>query len=183
MAKRLFFFFFIVINFTSCSIMGWIPHYYTLPDGGIRPKKSNFSFAKHPYHLADTNLIDTNAVYFNLNTDVYYGSHFVDSSYVIYRFFNNGKLLISYAYEHKPTNKECNSNSDTYAFIGYYKIKGTKITIEIYTTDDYGGYNFYYGEISDGLIVFTHWKPRTFNSFKQRIYPYKVLTKYKVKLR
>lgn len=161
--------------------MSWfVKPYYELPDGGIRPKKLKFSFAKHPYHLTDSSLIDTNAVYLELSTNVYYGTKHVDSSYIVHRFWDNGKLFISYAYEHKPSDTEC--NNATYGLIGYYKIVEKEITMEIYTTEDHGSYNFYYGEIYGDRIILTHWKPRAALNWKLRLNPYEVLTKHKVRL-
>ena len=85
---------FFVVILSSCSGFYGVKSYKTLSDGGTRPKRNNFSFAKHPYVLKDTSLIDTNGVYLDILTNIYAGAYHFDTTYIIYRFFNNGRLFV-----------------------------------------------------------------------------------------
>jgi len=102
-------------------------------------KEVKYKLAKMPFELSDTSFVSINAVYIlQLHETEWKDYKRVDSttSYTYMRFFNDGRVYISFAYLSYPTAEEFNDLS--YGKYGRYVVKDGKITVEFYMNRQYG---------------------------------------------
>ncbi len=98
------------------------------------PKKvPKFTLAKYTSILADTSILSTKVVYIKTSSEEERKGYKVvnkTTSYTVMRFFDSGKVFISFPYLSYPSHAE--ANDFIYGKFGYYIIKNGKIKIELY---------------------------------------------------
>jgi|GEM_PF-1398532 len=103
------------------------------------PKKAvKYKLAKMPFELADTLSVSTNSIYvYQRKTNPNDPKHInIPFSYKYMRFFEDGRVYISFAYLGYPTTAEFNDLG--YGKFGRYLVNDNKITIEFYMGRQYG---------------------------------------------
>ncbi|PIE70949.1 MAG: hypothetical protein CSA22_06005 [Deltaproteobacteria bacterium] len=123
-----------------------------LPDGRHIPKKFNFSIAPATDDIIESTLIDYNAIYYVKHNDLISGLD--QESYSYYRFWPNGRVMEKLS-NILPSQDDAEDFSN--AEIGYFKIDGTELVIELFipdTTIMNWGYILIFANIIDGKIVF-----------------------------
>ena len=112
----------LTIFLSSCTQIA-----YRTSGGGYRPVKPDFELSKQPFQLTDTTYIDTNAVYI---------CKFIGydrlTRYFFYRFWGNGRVYVSDAFNNLPLNNE-DLNYTNGGLIGYYRLENNnELTTEIF---------------------------------------------------
>jgi len=124
-----------------------------LPEGGFRPKKPDFTFARAPYNNIENRQIDTCAIYISKSINDYPKEISGDTLYTFYRFFRNGRAYNSFTVvNHYPTNSDIN-NFRT-GLIGYYKIENDNLLSEFFVPINGGQYRIKYNKIRGDSLVF-----------------------------
>src|SRR6218665_1103160 len=95
---------------------------YSLPH-----KKVKYKLSKQPFILNDASIVPTNAVFVSSE---YLCGEKCDTSYVFMRFFNNGRVFVSFSYLSYPSVEEFNDLS--YGQYGLYIVKDGEVIVEIY---------------------------------------------------
>lgn len=104
------------------------------------PKKEiKYKLSKQAFTLNDTSIVSSNAVYVLMLEEVERKNYEVvkrSNSYTFMRFFNDGRVFISFAYLSYPSVEEFNDLS--YGKYGRYILKDGEIIIEFYQNRQYG---------------------------------------------
>jgi hypothetical protein len=104
------------------------------------PKKEiKYKLSKQAFTLNDTSIVSSNAVYVLMLEEVERKNYEVvkrSNSYTFMRFFNDGRVFISFAYLSYPSAEEFNDLS--YGKYGRYILKDGEIIIEFYQNRQYG---------------------------------------------
>lgn len=119
-------------NFLSC-------HRYILDHhGNVMPKRPDFELRTSISNYNGNFLVDTNAIYDLVYTNILLNKNEYDTIYRFQRFFPNGQYFISNFYMTKPTNEDYNNISN--GVIGYYTFADSVIVIETFVATDGGQY-------------------------------------------
>jgi hypothetical protein len=128
-------------------------HYIQNNAGGYRPKNANFKLLPLP----TDSFFTENRVYFKEN---FIPERSVDKSprFKYYRFFSSGHVICNISNNHKP-NKADVDNLDA-AFIGYYKLDSSNVTMELFNASQGGYYLRFYGSFVNNKLVLSHYAGR-----------------------
>lgn len=105
----------------------------------IPKKEVKYKLSKQAFALSDTSIVSINAVYVLTFEEVERKNYEVvkrSNSYTFMRFFNDGRVFISFAYLSYPSIEEFNDLS--YGKYGRYIAENGEITIEFYMNKQYG---------------------------------------------
>ncbi len=109
-------------------------------------KEKKFVLSKQLFVLNDTAIISPNNVYVN----VLIGPPPQGNSFYTYmRFFNDGKVFVSFPYLRHPTIEEFNDM--TYGKYGRYIVKDGEIKIELYMNRQHGMMYMFAKPVSKGI--------------------------------
>lgn len=132
--------------------------YYTDDAGNITPRNPRFKLKGELSNYEGDWLIDTNAIYLEIRTDIYAGSNHFDTLFHFKRFFSNGQYFGSEPYERMPTKEDfSNLNKGT---IGYYTFKDEEIWVETFARTPgyfYAGGDYFFSKhkvVNDKLIKY-----------------------------
>lgn len=137
-------------------------------------KKRKFKLAKKVFVLTDTSVITTNAVYVNEQLPIAQEQY---ATYVYFRFFNDGRMFISYPYKSYPSAEEFNDLSYG-EYMRYVIEDGGRIKMEV--VGNYNKLAFIYGK-SYGDKIMTYVTRRDWK--KDRPQPRSVYQKKNTPLR
>ncbi len=144
----------LIINLASCS------HYVINDSGYPRPPKNyKFSYSKKISILTDTNLIDTTCIYYLTNSNYYRNSDQYRNSDNYIRFYSDGRFKLQ-AIKEFPKIEDINDINK--GNVGYYKLNGNVIKLQIYSDIDAGSDQLEFGLIdtNKNLIIINE-NPRT----------------------
>ena len=120
----------LLILLTNCS------HYVVNNEGYIRPPKNfQFSYQKKATTLTGTKLIDTTVVYYLSNSNYYRDSDAYKNGDQYIRFYANGKFKMQGTNTYPKIEDVNNVN---YGIVGYFKIKGNVIKLQLYSDIEAG---------------------------------------------
>lgn len=143
-----------IVLFISCS------HYLVNNEGFVRPPKNyRFSYQKKSAKLIDNKIIDTTVIYYLSNSNYYRNTdeYKNDDGYI--RFYANGKFKMQGL---KAEPKIEDVNNVNYGIVGYFKIKGNVIKLQLYTDINAGSDQLEFGIIDDkGDLILLNENPRT----------------------
>lgn len=144
----------LLIFFTSCS------HYIVNDEGFIRPPKNyKFSYKRKSAKLTNNKIIDTTAIYYLTNSNYYRDSNEYKNNDEYIRFYSNGKFKIQGT---KTYPKLEEINNVNYGIIGYYKINGNVIKLQIYTDINAGSDQLEFGIIDENSdLILLNENPRS----------------------
>src|SRR5687767_10829694 len=128
--------FYIILPILYVSACG-VP-YYLNSEGSSRPRNPNFKLKGALENFNGTYLVDTNAVYLNIDFDIHAGPFHFDTLYHFDRYFPDGHYFSSGHFEQIPTKEDFEKLEK--GTIGYYTLKGSEILIEIFTRNAFGAY-------------------------------------------
>lgn len=139
---------------TSCS------HYLVNNEGFTRPPKNyKFSYKKKSTKLTDAKIIDTTVIYYLTNSNYYRDSDAYKNSDGYIRFYANGKFKMQGT---KTYPKIEEINNVNYGIVGYFKIKGNVVKLQIYTDINAGSDQFEFGIIDENSdLLLLNENPRT----------------------
>ena len=143
-----------------------------LPEGGVRPKKPNFSLSKKAQKLKNIELIDTTTIYIGK----FKSGIKLDTLYYFMRFFNNGRVYSSTLLDTLPTNDDMNNLKK--GMIGYYYLNGNELITEIFYPQNFGQYRVEHGKIKGDTLIFYKEKHSLFSTYTSNEIS-KILVKYK----
>lgn len=109
-------------------------------NGNVAPTRHNFKLQGSIQSYQGDFLVDTNAVYDVVYTNMYLNEQHYDTIYRFQRFFPNGQYFISNYFMAKPTSEDYNTVSN--GVIGYYMFADSLIVIETFVSIDGGQYFF-----------------------------------------
>lgn len=155
--------FFCALN--SCVLTDSFVSFKRTNEGGLRVKNpGRLKFSGKQFHLENTSLIDTNAVYVFSNYELPGAYPYEISNAAYCRFFANGQVLFV-ACDTIPTSEAVNSPG--LGWQGYYKIKNNRLKIREFEIINGGQVGLRWGVFKDGDILFYSNTPRTyFHSWK-----------------
>ncbi|SHH21945.1 hypothetical protein SAMN05444372_1291 [Flavobacterium micromati] len=144
----------LLILLTSCS------HYLVNNEGFIRPPKNyKFSYQKKSAKLTEDKIIDTTAIYYLTNSNYYRNSNEYKNNDGYIRFYSNGQFKIQGT---KTYPKIEDINNVNYGVVGYFKIKGNVIKLQIYTDINAGSDQLEFGIIDENSdLILLNENPRT----------------------
>jgi hypothetical protein len=144
----------IIFLTVSCS------HYVRNSEGYIRPPANyKFSYRKKAAKLTDTNIIDTTAIYYLHDSNFLRGSDEYKHHDRYIRFYSNGRVRIQ-GLRSAPKIEDVN-NINT-GLIGYYKLHGRVVKIQLYTDINAGSDQLEFGIIDEnGDLVIPQENPRS----------------------
>jgi hypothetical protein len=127
---------YIIISLTLCGQRAFTEEQlqYEFPKKPVKYKLS-----KTPFSLTDTLIVSSKAIYIGEFIEEEWENYEVvkrSNSYTFMRFFNDGRVFISFAYLSYPSVKEFNDLS--YGKYGRYLLKDGEIIIEFYQNRQYG---------------------------------------------
>lgn len=152
--KRIFLTMSFLVLFTSCS------HYVINEAGYTRPpKKYKFSYQKNSAKLTNNEFIDTTVVYYLHNSDFYRNtSEYKNSDHYI-RFYSDGKFKLQGT---KESPKIEDINNINKGIVGYYKLKGRVIKLQVYGDINGGSDQLEFGIIvENGDLILLNENPRS----------------------
>ncbi len=152
--KRIFLTMSFLVLFTSCS------HYVINEAGYTRPpKKYKFSYQKNSAKLTNNEFIDTTVVYYLHNSDFYRNtSEYKNSDHYI-RFYSDGKFKLQGTKEFPKIEDINNINK---GIVGYYKLKGRVIKLQVYGDINGGSDQLEFGIIDEnGNLILLNENPRS----------------------
>ena len=143
-----------LIFLTSCS------HYFINKEGYYRPPKNyRFSYKKNSAKLTNNEVIDTTVVYYLHNSNYYRNSSEYKNVDHYIRFYSDGRFKLQGT---KETPKTEDVNDINKGIIGYYKLKGRVIKLQIYGDINGGSDQLEFGLIDDnGDLILLNENPRT----------------------
>ena len=109
-------------------------------------KEKKFELSKKQFALSDTTIISQNAVYV---LSEYLCGQKCDSLYTYMRFFNDGRVFVSFTYLSYPSKKELSDFS--YGKYGRYIVDNEKIKVELYMDRQDGIMYMFARHVSDGI--------------------------------
>lgn len=139
---------------TSCN------HYIINEAGYTRPPKNyNFSYKRNSAKLANNEIIDTTAIYYIHNSHWHRGdSGFYNKDEYI-RFYADGRFKIQYVKEYP---KIADINNINKGLVGYYKLEGSVIKLQIFDDSNGGSDQLEFGLIDENKnIILINENPRT----------------------
>ena len=144
----------LLILITSCS------HYLVNNEGFIRPPKNyKFSYQKKSAKLKNNIIIDTSAIYYLTNSNFYRDSNEYKNNDEYIRFYSNGQFKMQGT---KVYPKIEDINNINFGVIGYFKIKGNVIKLQIYTDINAGSDQLEFGIIDENRdLILLNENPRT----------------------
>lgn len=140
--------------FSGCS-------HYVLNDSGYPrpPKKYKFSYSKNESHLTDTTIIDTTAIYYLSNSNYYRNSSNYKNTDHYIRFYSDGHYKLQAVKEY-PKIEDINDIRK--GNVGYYKLKGNVIKLQLYSDINAGSDQLQFGLIDENNnLVLLNENPRT----------------------
>lgn len=134
-------------------------HYIVNESGYIRPPKNyKFSYKKNSAKLTSNEVIDTTAVYYLSNSDYYRDSSEYKNSDNYIRFYSDGRLKLQGT---KDTLNIEHINNIKEGIVGYYKLQGRVIKLQIYGDIDGGSTQLDFGLIDEkGDLILLNENPR-----------------------
>jgi len=134
-------------------------HYIVNESRYIRPPKNyKFSYRKNSAKLTSNEVIDTTAVYYLSNSDYYRDSSEYKNSDNYIRFYSDGRLKLQGT---KDTLNIEHINNIKEGIVGYYKLQGRVITLQIYGDIDGGSTQLDFGLIDEkGDLILLNENPR-----------------------
>jgi hypothetical protein len=146
---------FLIGLFCGCS------HYITNTAGYIRPPQNyKFSYAKKAKKLTTSTIIDTTAIYYLYNSNFYRNSNKYKNTNNYIRFYATGQFKLQGIKIHPKLEDINNTNV---GLIGYYKLKGNVIKMQIYSDIDGGSIQLKFGLIEEnGNLVILNENPKTY---------------------
>eukprot|EP00388_Colpodella_angusta_P011246 GDKJ01028894.1.p1 GENE.GDKJ01028894.1~~GDKJ01028894.1.p1 ORF type:complete len:198 (+),score=5.54 GDKJ01028894.1:424-1017(+) len=144
----------LVLLLTSCA------HYIVNEAGYTRPSKNyKFSYKKNAAKLTNNEIVDTTVVYYLHNSNYYRNSSDYKNSDHYIRFYSDGKFKLQGT---KETPKIEDINNINKGIIGYYKLKGRVIKLQIYGDINGGSDQLEFGLIDQkGDLILLNENPRT----------------------
>jgi hypothetical protein len=144
----------VLILLTNCS------HYVVNNEGYIRPPKNfKFSYQKKATILTDTKLIDTTVVYYLSNSNYYRDNDAYKNGDQYIRFYANGKFKMQGTNTYPKIEDVNNVN---YGIVGYFKIKGNVIKLQLYSDIEAGSDQLEFGIIDENSnLILLNENPRT----------------------
>lgn len=144
----------LLLFLTGCS------HYIVNESGYIRPPKNyKFSYRKNSAKLTSSEIIDTTAVYYLRNSNYYRDSSEYKNSDNYIRFYSDGRLKLQGT---KDTLNLEQINNIKEGIVGYYKLQGRVIKLQIYGDIDGGSTQLEFGLIDEkGDLILLNENPRT----------------------
>jgi len=128
----------IIPFFAIIILSGCITKFYIDGNGNTIPSKPNFKLVNAIKDYQGSFLIDTNAVYLTILTNIHQGPHIYDTLYKFRRFFGSGHYFASKSFQTMPSFEDYSNLSN--GVIGYYTFKDGEIIIETYTRVHAGTY-------------------------------------------
>lgn len=143
-----------LLYLTSCS------HYVVNEEGFTRPPKNyKFSYKRNSAKLTNNELVDTTVVYYLHNSNYYRNSSEYKNSDHYIRFYSQGRFKLQGT---KETPKIGDINNIKKGIIGYYKLKGRVIKLQIYGDINGGSDQLEFGLIDEkGDLILLNENPRT----------------------
>ena len=144
----------LVFILTSCS------HYITNEAGYTRPPKNyNFSYKKKSAKLTNNEIIDTTAIYYIHNIYYYRNNIGFKNRDEYIRFYSDGRFKIQDTKEYPKIEDVNDINKGQ---VGYYKLKGSFIKLQVYDEVNGGSDQLEFG-IIDGTknLILVNENPRT----------------------
>lgn len=143
-----------VLLLSSCS------HYVVNDEGYIRPPAGyKFSYRKKASQLNSTEIIDTTAIYVLQNSNVYRDSEKYKHSDNYIRFYADGRFKLQGIKKGLKLEDVNNPNS---GLVGYYKLSGKAVKLQVYTDINAGSDQLEFGLINEeGNLVILDENPRT----------------------
>jgi len=134
-------------------------HYIVNESGYIRPPKNyKFSYRKNSAKLTSNEVIDTTAVYYLSNSNYYRDSSEYKNSDNYIRFYSDGRLKLQGT---KDTLNLEHINNIKEGIVGYYKLQGRVIKLQIYGDIDGGSTQLDFGLIDEkGDLILLNENPR-----------------------
>lgn len=118
----------------------------------IPKKEKKFKLSKQSFTLSDTSIVSTNAVYVLTLEEVERKNYEIvkrTNSYTYMRFFNDGKVFVSFSYLSYPSVEEFNDLS--YGKYGRYVVENGEIIVELYMDNKYGIMFMFAKPVSTGI--------------------------------
>ena len=109
-------------------------------------KKVKYKLSKQAFILNDTSIVSTNAVFV---ASEYLCGEKCDTSYTFMRFFNDGRVFISFVYLSYPSAEEFNDLS--YGKYGRYIVKEGEVIVEVYMDKVWGVMCMFAKPLSTGI--------------------------------
>lgn len=151
-----------IITVLLCSmILSACSHYVVNSAGFTRPPSNyKFSYARKAPVLTNNDLIDTTAIYYLHDSNYYKKS---DSAYKhrdeYIRFYASGQFKMQ-GLKAYPTIEDVNDINK--GIVGYYKLEGRVIKLQIYGDIDGGSNQLEFGMINENKeLIILHDNPRT----------------------
>jgi len=120
---------------------------YTSPDNRLLPKKPNFTLKDAMRETGVDRIIETNGVYADGNGTNHFG---------FYRFWADGHVMRrGIAMLSEPTAADCDSFTD--CDVGYFRLSGHRLLMELYVPHDGGAYLMMDGDIEADTIAVKRW--------------------------
>lgn len=140
--------------FTSCA------HYVINEAGYTRPPKNyKFSYKRNSAKLINNELVDTTAVYYMQYSNYYRNSDEYKNSGHYIRFYADGRLKLQGTKEN-PKIEDINNIKK--GIVGYYKLNGRAIKLQIYGDINGGSNQLKFGMIDEnGDLILLNENPRT----------------------
>jgi hypothetical protein len=150
---------------SSCVLTESFVSFTTTKENGLRVKNPRkLKFYGKQFHLENTSLIDTNAVYVFSNYELPGAQPYEISNAAYCRFFPNGQVLFV-SCDTIPTAEIVNNRE--LGWQGYYKIKKNRLKIREFEIINGGQIGLRWGHFKEGDILFYSNTPRTyFHSWK-----------------
>lgn len=143
-----------VLLLISCS------HYVINKEGYIRPPKNyKFSYSRNLTKLTGNKIIDTTAIYYLHNSDYDRKNSGYKNKDEYIRFYSDGIFKMQRTEEYPKIEDINNVNKGV---VGYYKLKGKVIKLQIYGDIDGGSDQLEFGLINDnGNLIILNENPRS----------------------
>jgi len=144
----------LLLFFSSCS------HYMVNEAGYTRPPKNyKFSYKRNAAKLTNNEIVDTTVVYYLHNSNYYRDSSKYKNSDHYIRFYSDGRFKMQGT---KASPKVEDINDINNGIIGYYKLKGSVIKLQIYGDINGGSDQLEFGLIDEkGDLILLNENPRT----------------------
>jgi hypothetical protein len=165
---------FISIFSSSCS------HYTVNGEGYIRPPKGyKFSYSSKARQLISSEIIDTTSIYLMHNSNYYRHTDEYKNSDSYIRFYANGRFKLQGIKKGLQLEEVNNMNC---GIVGYYKLKGKVVKLQLYSDINAGSDQLEFGLVNeDKDLVILNENPRTYFTigYSEKGIQRKIKTAYK----
>lgn len=136
-----------------------------LPEGGYRPRFNMYYLGPFDNDYPDS--LKQDAVYLNKSVRFNQRTQKEESRYSFIRLFPTGHALQNILVQKTPPTVIDFDNFEK-CVVGYYRIKGDQIIIEVFTPMGSGRFTQHHGSIRGESIIFKEWRPTLEYSLHER---------------